>query len=286
MLIERNPRQIILDALNGNLGPTYRDHRPGEHRAKMPRVPSGLADVQYYAGGFYGFTVIQGAPKLGKSLIAQNASALAALDGWEVRYLYGEMTGQQMDERVSNALRVDSPDDWPIEMAEHWRATGFSFDSDIDTLLRREAETIPHHAERALIVIDSMQTLAEHMSDGKPSNYFFTALRRIQKLAQAISEQSNGRVAFIGMSEVNQNGGAKGGKFEYSVQCLLKLFEGKDPNHVKAYLISRDTKGGDLGSLQRVYEECRFRRECDPNQELEMPTPTREPAEVGRLPWE
>ena len=281
-------RQIVLAALNQSLGATYERTPIMADHADLHRVPSGITELDAMTGGgFYGFTIVAGPPKQGKSLIAQQSAVQGALAGWQTFYAYGEMTHGQVIQRTCNALGR-SRENWPDRMA-NFEPFRFRRGADVEVMLRHFADQIPVYSERVLIVLDSLNRLAAHMArEQNHTHAYFRAIDRISSICQDITEFSDGRICVVALSEQNQQGGAKGGQVEYDAQCIVKLKPAKGPHCVSIHIDSRDSPGGDLGEFQRVYESCRFVRACDAYDERasEPPEFPGEPRLSGELPWD
>jgi len=222
-----------------------------------PRFESGVLDIQKMSGGFFSFTAIAGRKKLGKTLLAVRACIESAAPGpngnWSVHYYYGENTAKRVRgliKKTLGTLRSSEPPDW---FYDNFRSSRFRAGATLEGLVHNAAHRIPPDAAKVLIAVDSVNRLARYARMD-----YLRALQRICEIAQTSSEESGGRIAWMVLSEMNHKGGMVGMDIEHSAACLLYMRKTKDPSKVKMALESRESESGDLGSLYRNWQECRF----------------------------
>ena len=235
-----------------------------DQEEQSPRWPSGIQAVQNKAGGFYSFTAVSGKKKLGKSMLAVRSSIEAAeTDQWYVHFLYGEGTAEQVRGHVRRVLGPERSGELPQWM-DRWRAVRFGPGTHIETLVENISVRLPARAERLLIVLDSGNRLARFMQTARRNAMdYLRGLGRICQIAQTSSEESGGAIGWLVLSETNQRGGMVGLDVEHSASCLLYLRSTRNPEAVKMKLESRESEGGDLGTLKRVWQDCRFKHDLE-----------------------
>lgn len=267
------------------------DEDEDEH---SPRFESGILDIQKMSGGFYSFTAVAGRKKLGKTIIAVRACIESAQPGpnggWSVHYYYGENTAKRVRgliKKTLGTLRSDEPPEW---FFDKFRSCRFRAGASLEGLIHNCATMIPSDAEKVLIAIDSVNRLARYAKIE-----YLRALGKICEIAQASSEESGGRIAWLVLSEMNHKGGMIGMDIEHSAACLLYLRKTKNPDRVKMALESRESQSGDLGSLYRNWAECRFEGGPDEAPRVDEPAPDPKAGQtelrlvqggsLGDLPW-
>ncbi len=254
------PGQELVRILDAALSTAKRPLESGDiarieevpNETKSPRWWSGLTPVNNMAGGFYGFTAISGKKKLGKTIIGVRASVEAVKGEWPTHYYYGENTEQRIVGMVRRVLGPIPSEALPAYM-DRYRYVRFYPGHSIETIVNDVKRTILPSDERVLICIDSINRLAR----GTGGDYL-RALGRICQVCQTAAEESGGNIGFQVLSETNQRGAMVGMDLEYSASCLLYLRPTKNPEAVKMKLESRESEGGELGTLSRNWAECCF----------------------------
>ena len=228
---------------------------PEPKLAQLQHWPSGVASVDSKAGGFYGSTLIGGRQKIGKSMIALRSSLLAAQAGWTVAYFDGENEPAELAQRAWNAFGSDRNHDL-------WQLVQFHRESTMESLADEAAKLCEPEDSKFLVVIDSLNRLAKHMTRNdkrymKGSGYF-RALEDICQWAQSATMLSEGRIGVMMTAEQNRAGLIVGMDPEYTCQCILYIRPSKVEGNVDLDLISRRTAGGNLGEHVRRFDKCQF----------------------------
>ena len=243
---------------------------PEKAEAPAERFLSTITPLDVYSGGFYGVTVIAGETGVGKSSLAIASALDASLAGWTVIYANSELDPSTIRHYLrrwipSAALRADALRNFRLldirpgvtlrELKQKAREA---------TLSTREG--FPHLMQKLLIVIDSINTVAELTQSGEGQETYFAELRNWIQWAMYVRKQSGGLISAILVSEVNAKGETKGRKADYAADFVLHLHRGDMDGYVKA----RVTKGRysgpqDLGSLYFDHTTGQFKGQMNGN---------------------
>lgn len=186
-----------------------------------PRWPSGLTSVDDLNGGFCGLTVIAGPPKSAKSQAALRSAISAAATGWPVRYFDAENSPRELQIRLERLMEVDALPDAKLLGFRLTEIRGGK-QCDMSWLAACAVEGL-EQAERVLIVIDSLNTLAEELCAAANGTLgYFSAINQVIDWSRKARRLSSGRCAFILVSETNKLGGVKGQRAEYVADCVIK----------------------------------------------------------------
>lgn len=249
------------------------DHVGGGDRTR-PAWPSGIDAIDYQVGGLHGFTGLVGPEGVGKSDLALRSGLLAAHPdaGWHVLYVNGELDPYDIEERSDRVLNEDPA----------------YFERAIDrfTVYHADRQTTPEkithyvstdHAlekgdavERLLIILDTTDTLAlwREGSGGRPylqtlSDYYLWAMGA-RKLVPK-------RLGFLCVSEVNQQGKAKGQRLEKWADVVLRMKKTEQKGEVELFFTKgRRTGEPNFGKWVHDWQRARFHMPAARGPDLRM----------------
>jgi hypothetical protein len=274
-------RRELLHPLGKILDAAISDGRPGREKynknrldrpiadlgtsALSPRWPSGIYDVDKLTeGGFYGFTVVGGPKKLGKSMVTAYSTLMAAKAGWRVLMLRGEGTDDQLDLALEKVLFYERDADGvlPAWYFDRWDSERLNPTSGfrVEDAFRAAFDYLDGDTDRLLICIDSINRIARYDSGRDSGDGYLRAISRACQIAQSACESSGGDIGVMMLTETNQRGGFVGMDIEYSAGCLLRLRKSRHFDSAKLVLESRESPGGDLGLHTRNWNTGRFER--------------------------
>ena len=232
------------------------------------RWPSGIRDVEnrMALGGFYGFTVITGKYKLGKSIAAFASAALAAEAGIRVVYVDAELDAMQLAKRIE---RFGGAGWWDKHRP------GFSLrmlmgPASLQTIVDDIAAQLEPGTDRVLVVLDSISRIAEkidmhgRITPREKGNYtraidYWTALAMLIAWCSKIRRMEPTRIGVLATSEENSHGTSKGQKIEYAGDMALRIKGRADSDIVDVSIpFSREGGDGELGPYRREWRSTRF----------------------------
>ena len=226
-----------------------------------PRWPSGIAKLdKQHAGGMYGVCAVVASEKIGKSMLAVGAAIEAARSGWQVFFVNAENPAGAMRQRI--AAYTDDLDRALVQ--RNLRVFQARPGLTAWSVSERAAGAVEDDCTRLLVVIDSLNTCAEFALMGKSNGHprsrdYFAALRHYCCLAMLSRRDTSGAVSWLLVSEVNQKGGAKGGKLDYVADLNLRLDAGDEADAVVIWAKSaRETRSGRVGVYTRDFASQRF----------------------------
>ena len=264
------------DVLKGTLAGVIRDALvpsgygiarwvPGDGVRAM-RWPSGICDIENRMAleGFYGFSVITGKYKLGKSIAAFASAALAAEQGIHVVYVDAELDAMQLGQRITRFGGAS----WWEQHRGHFAMRMLVEPMPLQTIADDVAAQLPPDAERALIVLDSLSRIAEKLSlwsrvrrgdkYARPIDYW-TALDLVIDWCSRIRRLEPARIGVLVTSEENSHGTSKGQKIEYAGDMALRIKGRPDSDIVELSVpFSREGGEGELGAYRREWRSTRF----------------------------
>jgi KaiC/GvpD/RAD55 family RecA-like ATPase len=229
----------------------------------LQRWPSNLEYIDYHCGGFYGMTVILGASKTGKTMLALGSCIeAAASEEWQVVFLCAELDQHEMSMRLNRYFNAHPAS----RSCEDFLHVVFIGKGQTPEMIQNEVEKATDPGGCPILVcMDSINTITEMSGQ----NYLAT-LRDYALWAMLSRRMSNGAISFLIVSETNQIGGAKGGKLEFWADQVLKLTVKKRGGSAGLVpvrldlLASRRTGGeGEMGIYLRNQQTCRFQAEAD-----------------------
>ncbi len=239
----------------------------GEGEAAM-RWPSGIRDVEnrIALGGFYGFSVITGKYKLGKSIAAFASAALAAEAGIRVVYVDAELDALQLTTRMQ---RFGGADWWARNKAR-FTIRMLMGPSSLQTLVDDIAAQLEPDTDRLLVVLDSISRVAERIemhnriAPREKGNYargidYWAALGMVTNWCAKVRRLAPTRIGVLVTSEENSHGTSKGQKIEYAGDMALRV-KGRANSDVVDLSVpfSREGGEGELGPYTREWRATRF----------------------------
>lgn len=238
-----------------------------EHYARLPRWPSGLGpdfDTKY--SGFQAVTAFGGHAGVGKSTLAMSCALENARDGACVVYFDAENAAGEQRERAQywhgGPAQFDAAQDW---LALNFRWVLIDNRHSWSTMLSYAAKQILRRHSRVLIVLDSLQTIADEICAGQ--NMLAVTADLYSRMNRIVRE-SDGLISFLVLSELNKEDGVKGGAGKYRATMVLKITreESEAAGVVPRYRLDlmKNRNGptaGDLGLYELQWWKCRFAKE-------------------------
>jgi len=232
----------------------------------LPRFPSTLHYIERQCGGFYGLTVLLGAQKCGKTMLAlASCIEAAATMTWQVVYFSAELDEHEISLRLKRYFDAN-PGSLDCEHFLHVVHVGKGQGPE-DLVTDIESCTDPE-GPPILICLDSINTIAE-----LSGREYLKTLKDYALWAMMSRRMSNGAASFLIVSETNVGGGAKGGKLEFWGDVVVKMKKASDTNTgivpVKMDLTASRRTGGEgfMGTYYRNMARGRFQKE----EEIEAP---------------
>ncbi|HET6494222.1 MAG TPA: AAA family ATPase [Thermoleophilia bacterium] len=230
------------------------DAAPGPDQ---PRFPTGVPSINSLCGGGYGMTVIAGAPKVGKSLVAMSAAIESAGDGWVVIYVNAELNSSEIAKRLVRYNGGAAPETLCQNMIIYNVDPGITPEKILEFAFRK----IDLDHERLLIVLDSVNRLATLSQQGDEArrDSYWGALDRWSEWARMSARISGGIIAFIVVSELNAQDHVKGLNLEYAADLVVRIKDTDEENMVEIDVpLARSSRRGDLGRHRRDWQTGRF----------------------------
>lgn len=229
---------------------------------RTPRWPSSIAeiDADELMAGFYGLVMLTGSWGQGKSMVALGSAIEAARAGWRVLYYDSENEGREIGDRICRYTGQHERE-WMASLSPLYTHRKFRRGMTLrhlaeEVALRIECTT----AQRLLLVIDSVNKLAEYTARETRGLDYFGALADIYLWAMAVRDLSCGRIGIILLNEANREGNAKGGR-DFDSDMSVKLSATHERGVVEIDVIkSRQGGAGPLGRYTRNWRRCRFER--------------------------
>jgi len=243
-------RRVLATALSGNGRGAETPDDPTTVEAQAPRWPSTLEEVDRVAGGFYGVTVIAGETGVGKSSLAFSSAIEAARAGWTVAYCNSELDAGTVRYYLKRRLP------WKAHLNDVLRRLRIVNVGPGVTLPQVSHEIFAaldwdyRSPERLLIVLDSVNTIAELAQGGEGVETYFSELRRWLLWAMECRRKSGGLISVIAVSETNAKGETKGRKADYVADMVLHMHRGDTDGYVKVAVVKGRYSGRqDLGAM-------------------------------------
>lgn len=229
---------------------------------RLPRWPSGLgAEFDAQFGGFQAVTVLGGPAGVGKS---QWAIACAMDNAYEkdccVLYFDAENYEGEQRERV---LRWHGG---PGGFLAHYQTfsrffvwSAIDHTTDWTSMMHFAASRLTRHHQRVLIILDSLQSIADEIEPGRMLQVTAALYSTMNRMVRA----SGGRISFLVLSEINKEGGMKGGAGAYRGTMIMRIERPEDDQGEGIYRVSmlKNRTGrtvGDLGLFELQHHRCRF----------------------------
>jgi len=264
-------RRIIVQSYESSAGLVPDPRVADEERALAPRWSAGNQSVQQALGGFQGLTVLAGATGLGKSSWALSSALSAALDGQgriAVVYLNAELDRPTVSHYVRRWLRSHGLLDAPDELALLGR-TFHHFEVTPAVTLQRMAEAVQSGitgaTERVLVVIDTVNTLAEKLVTEAGTSAEFQALRSIGLWAMEARRLSNGDIGCLLVSETNKEGGIYGAKLHKWADLALLMTDSDVPTLIDVRVVKGRYVGSPTLGAFRFDPDTGLHQKVDPS---------------------
>ena len=251
-------RRHLTDLFAASLEARIEKYAVDEHIPNVRRAwQCGIPKLDQLTGGLYGMCVIAGQPKLGKSLLSVSSAAQAAHDGWRVVYVNAELTEGDLIKRFSVYCRAADLDIGRV--AEMTSILSVLPGINTATLLESIAEEITLEDSQVMIVMDSINRVADFCIDGDGEAAYWRALRDLSTAAMISRRLSEGRVAWTIISELAAAGHVKGRTLEYVADVVVRMTASNTPDFVEIDVpFSRQTKSGRCGGFFRDFETGQF----------------------------
>jgi hypothetical protein len=114
--------------------------------------------------------------------------------------------------------------------------------------------------ERLLVVLDSVNTMAELAQGGEGVETYFAELRRWLLWAMECRRKSGGLISALIVSETNAKGETKGRKADYVADMVVHLHRGDTDGYVKVAVVKGRYSGRqDLGAMYFDWRSGEFK---------------------------
>jgi predicted ATP-dependent serine protease len=246
---------VLRDSRRGVLSPIEwsdpLDQRAGD---QTPRWSTGCKSIDDVTGGGYGMTVLGGAPKVGKSLMAISAAIESARAGWNVVYANAEMSIEHLLLRFRNFMGKADP-----IVGKNLHIANVGPGITIDRLYEEiREEGINHDADRLLIVLDSINRIVD-FSLGEGDEGYWKALADWAAWGMNSRRTTDGRISWLIVSELNSQGQVKGRNLEYTADMVIRISSTSVDDVVNIDVpYSRATRAATIGPAFRDFERGKF----------------------------
>ena len=207
------------------------------------KFPSGCDAIDFAAGGgAYGVFSLGGEPGIGKSWMAISAAVKATKEEWQVYYVNTELELREISNRLIIVNGGQGPKLWG--MIRILMTPGRLTLLDIKDKIKESV--ILGSTHKILVIFDSVNRMAKLMERTTRGGYL-SALSDWGEFARAAAQMSEGRIAFMLISELNQRGNDKGEQLGYLSSLHLRLIKDKDNSElIEAEIMKnrRFQKGG------------------------------------------
>lgn len=249
---------------------SYSDTPDRAPEAAKPKFPTSIHAVNDLTGGGYGFTIILGDAKAGKTTFAIGSALEAAKEGWRVLYLNAELDRNE----IILAIRRYCRGSLPKEVVENLLIVSPETTFEPSDAIRRMEEHIQLGDEQLLFVFDSINALVDYTSEGRKDLDYWSVQDLWMNFAVRATRASYGKIAFLAVSETNKDGRAKGIKVEFKGDMVVKISKhADDSSYVDLDVtLSRSTRSGELGKHYRDWHSGRF-QDGEEDTSFEAPTP-------------
>lgn len=215
-----------------------------------------------------GVVTIAGAPSSGKSYAAISCgidNAMSTSDPWEVFYLNCEMGKGYVIDRGLRAVASADLDDIGAS-SEHERRRALEHldkvkipprfqrvDVELGVTMNQVIEYLAENVTdtNTLVVIDSISSFVDNMEEVEGDSFGMSNLRVVSKYATAVRRLTQGRIAWILLSELNKEGRAKGRSLDHRSDMAISMAPNPDKGHLKEIKVTKSWFGptGDLGTF-------------------------------------
>ena len=224
-------------------------------REHKPRFQTSLSALEKLTRGGYGLTTVGGDAKAGKTLFALGTAISAAMQGWRVVYFNAELDEAEILLAVMRYCEGSVPDIVRANLTII--SPDFTFQP--ADAVRRVQEAVRFGDTRVLICLDSINALVDMASGGDGGDYW-AANATWRNFAVRATRLSQGRLAFLVVSETNKDGGIKGRSLEFKSDLVVRIQKDKDESDGVTIDVthSRSTRSGPLGRFTRDWDRGRF----------------------------
>lgn len=221
-----------------------------------PRFPTGISKLDTLLdGGLYGVAAISGAPKVGKSMFAMAVALEAMRDGWLVIYANAEMTRATLTNRLLALCGGWIPIDLNESLIFYTVQRGIT----LAALENRIRNSLNLDTQKLLVVLDSINTVAEMSITSSGDANYWNALRDLGHLAMASRKSSEGKCSWLLVSEQNARGELKGLKLQYTADVVVSMKAAEAEGQVEISVpYARESRSGDVGRFMRKITNGRF----------------------------
>lgn len=240
---------------------------PTDMKTEQPEYPkwqSGIEQLDGVAGGFMGLTIVGGESGCGKSMFSLGNALGAAEAGDCVVYFDAENDAGLQRKRIRRWYRTD-----PEFSARFMDIAGVNFHyvrvrhgNEIVQLARAAADFSKSFHLGTLLVFDSVNSVVRRIS--KAGENPLERVGRMLSWMDEVTQDTQGRVRFLAISELNKEGGIKGLEAVYIGTVVLTIKNEPDAGDdvVRIYLDKhRDWRSKvDLGLFLRSWKTLRFER--------------------------
>ena len=216
---------------------------------------TGCQAIDEKIRGGYGMTVIAGAPKVGKSLLAISSAIEAARSGWSVVYANAEMSLNHILERMRNYCGTFDP-----AVGENLHLAQVGPGITIDKLYEEiEREAIEDDTDKLLIVLDSINRITDFSASGETEGSYWQSLQDWSAWAMNSRRSTEGRISWLIVSELNQRGDVKGLNLQYTADLVIRMSASEAPDVAIIDIpYSRATRAEAVGPTIRDFQTGRF----------------------------
>ena len=227
--LRSGPGGRLRSVLESSVGaaPQIRAVTGSEDRVDPPTFKSGFPPLDAHGKGFCGITSIAGETGVGKSMWAAAAGVEAALAGWRVVYFNVELDASTFLSYFGNYCTTEAQWKACREQTCWWFCDP---GTTLETIVQRATQSIADEDEKALIVIDSIDSFSESTSDRGGHNQFVEQ-RRWLFWAMQCRRMTEGNIAFILLGERNADGYLKGRKGAFTADNVVSIAYAKTDGH-------------------------------------------------------
>lgn len=275
-LIERDPgafkRHMLRRALE--VPTTVLVEVPDDPEARQlekhqPIFKTGAIGQPFYES-LRGCVAISGEPSAGKSYLAISTAVDAAMAGWDVFYLSCEMHQDLIRDRAARAVasagmtafdhrlqvrRTQAIDHaGRVTMPDRWHHIDVGIGVTIEMVVEMLSRMVTHRP--TLVVLDSLSSFVDAMSDGSGDTFGMADLRHVTRWIVGTRKLTHGHLAFLLLSELNKEGRAKGRFLEHRCDTAFALKTDPEEGKLKEISIGKNWWGpiGSLGSYTLDWE--------------------------------
>jgi len=223
-----------------------------------PCWSSGVTGLDRDHGGLCGVTTVVGRTGVGKTTFALGSAMRAVRDGWCVVYVNVELDRGTVAGHAKRAARTLG---LVPEARKRFRVMNVGRGVKFEDIVKTCREWLDTHKCRVLLVLDSINTIADAISGGD----YFGTLNRLQHVVLDARRATGGGFGALVMSEENKAGEVKGVKGSFLSDMVVRVEAGEQPLEVDISVTKGRYSGrGEYSGLVRSIEAGTF---CDPNEQ-------------------